>query len=53
MTRIHVTDPSLTIELPNWVDTNEIYELVTPDGQRYPVFYNTMLGVDRWEVIPF
>lgn len=46
-----VTTGPLTLELPDWMDTNETYKLVTPSGDSYDVVYDLIEA--RWCVLPF
>jgi hypothetical protein len=40
-------DP-LTVQLPEWVDTNKTYWFVGDDGYKYPLSYNVISK--RWEI---
>lgn len=51
MTNIAVQQDPMTFQLPYWVDTNEVYYLVRPDGRRYPVLWDPYNN--KWDWIPF
>lgn len=48
-TQIDVKNDEFTLQVPDWFDTNEKYQLVRPGGALYKIYYDTTDGHEGWK----